>query len=53
MPPLFGHKTLANFEVYSYPAVGSYLLALVVVMLAVAVWLAWRDDVPAVMTVES
>ena len=53
MPPLFGHKTLANFEVYSYPAVGSYLLALVVVMLAAAVWLAWRDDVPAVMTVES
>jgi len=24
MPPLFGHKKLANFEVYSYPAPASY-----------------------------
>ena len=25
-PPLFGYKKLANFEVYSYPALGSYAL---------------------------
>ena len=42
MPPLFGHKTLANFEVYSYPAAGSYALGLVAVVLIAAVFLAWR-----------
>lgn len=52
MPPLFGYKKLANFEVYSYPAAGSYLLALVILLLATAVVLAWRDDAPAVVTVE-
>src|SRR5262245_14716061 len=44
MPPMLGYKKLANFEVYSYPAVGSYVLALVVVLLATAMFLAWRDD---------
>ena len=51
MPPMFGYKKLANFEVYSYPAAGSYLLAAVVVLLIAAVALVWRDDVPAVVTV--
>jgi len=51
MPPLFGYKKLANFEVYSYPAAGSYVLATVVVLLLVAVFLAWREDEPAVVTV--
>jgi uncharacterized membrane protein YgdD (TMEM256/DUF423 family) len=50
MPPLFGYKKLANFEVYSYPAAGSYLLALVVLLLGTALVLAWKDDEPAVMT---
>jgi copper chaperone NosL len=53
MPPMFGYKKLANFEVYSYPAAGSYLLTLVVVLLFAAVFLAWRDDDPAVVTVET
>jgi hypothetical protein len=47
MPPLFGYKKLANFEVYSYPAFGSYALAAVVVLLAVALLLArrqWKRD---------
>ncbi|MEX0880324.1 MAG: hypothetical protein WEF99_07010 [Thermoanaerobaculia bacterium] len=43
MPPLFGHKKLANFEVYSYPAAGSYALAAVTVVLFVALVLAWRE----------
>jgi copper chaperone NosL len=43
MPPLFGRKQLANFEVYSYPATGSYALGLAIVLLAVAFWLAWHD----------
>src|SRR5512134_382649 len=41
-PPLFGRKQLANFEVYSYPGVGSYLLATVAAILALALFLAWR-----------
>jgi len=51
MPPLVGYKKLANFEVYSYPAAGSYLLAAVVVLLVVALFLAWRTDEPAVVTI--
>jgi copper chaperone NosL len=52
MPPLFGYKKLANFEVYSYPAAGAYVLGVVVVLLLLSVYLAWRDDAPAVMTVD-
>jgi len=48
MPPLFGYKKLANFEVYSYPAAASYMLGVVVLLLAAALFLAWRDDEPAV-----
>ncbi len=44
MPPLFGHKKLANFEVYSYPAAGSYALAAVAVVLGAALYLAWRES---------
>lgn len=43
MPPMFGFKKLANFEVYSYPAAGSYALGLVIVLLAATFWLAWHD----------
>ena len=42
MPPLIGHKTLANFEVYSFPGLGSYLLAAYPVCLFVAIVLEWR-----------
>ena len=40
MPPLFGHKKLANFEVYSYPGIGSYSLAACALVLAAAIFLA-------------
>ena len=43
MPPLFGRKQLANFEVYSYPAPASYALAAVAAALFLALYLAWRD----------
>jgi copper chaperone NosL len=49
MPPVFGYKKLANFEVYSYPAAASYVLAVVILLLVTALFLAWRDDEPAVM----
>ncbi|MEW6337755.1 MAG: hypothetical protein ACOY3Y_01890 [Acidobacteriota bacterium] len=42
MPPLFGYEKLANFEVYSYPALGSYLLFAVAGLLLGALWLDWR-----------
>jgi copper chaperone NosL len=43
MPPLFGHKKLANFEVYSFPAAASYALAAVGAALLVALFLGWRE----------
>ncbi|MBP7147842.1 MAG: hypothetical protein KBD01_09870 [Acidobacteria bacterium] len=43
MPPLFGSKQLANFEVYSYPALASYALALVPLALALAILLGRRE----------
>jgi len=43
-PPLFGYKKLANFEVYSYPAVGCCTLAGVAGVLAAALYLAWRQS---------
>lgn len=41
-PPMFGHQTMANFEVYSYPAVGSLCMALVPLLLIAAVWFSRR-----------
>ncbi len=38
-PPMFGHSTMANFEVYSYPQLGSYFMALVPALLLLAMWL--------------
>lgn len=38
-PPIFGHTTMANFEVYSYPDVGSYFMAAVPLFLLGAMWL--------------
>jgi hypothetical protein len=49
-PPLFGYKKLANFEVYSYPAVSSYALALVAAVLLLALYVAWRQRPPAAAT---
>ena len=43
MPPVFGFKKLANFEVYNYPQLGSYALAAAAVVLVVALALAWRQ----------
>jgi hypothetical protein len=38
-PPIFGHTTMANFEVYSYPDVGSYFMGAMPVLLLAAMWL--------------
>lgn len=42
MPPLFGGKQMANFEVYSYPSLASYALGGTAVVLLVALFLSWR-----------
>jgi len=43
MPPVFGFKQIANFQVYSYPQAGTYAMAVVFVLLFAALFLAWRD----------
>ncbi len=53
MPPLFGYKKLANFEVYSYPGPGTYVLGGVVLLLLISLWLAWRDDALPVLTADA
>jgi hypothetical protein len=42
MPPLFGYKQLANFEVYSYPALASYAMAVSTFLVIVALVIGWR-----------
>jgi hypothetical protein len=44
MPPLFGYKKLANFEVYSYPQAGSYALGAAALLVAIAFWLGWKES---------
>ncbi|MEW6368563.1 MAG: hypothetical protein AB1714_28375 [Acidobacteriota bacterium] len=41
-PPLFGHETLANFEVYSFPGVAAYLLLAYPFCLGLALFLSYR-----------
>jgi hypothetical protein len=43
MPPLFGFKQLANFEVYSYPALASYAMGLSTLLLVGAFLVSWRQ----------
>jgi hypothetical protein len=43
MPPLFGYRQLANFEVYSYPGLASYALGASMLLLVVATAIAWRQ----------
>jgi hypothetical protein len=42
-PPLFGYKKLANFEVYSYPALGSYALVAIALVLVAALYIGGRQ----------
>jgi hypothetical protein len=41
MPPLFGFRQIANFEVYSYPQAASYALGGAMLLLLAATGLAW------------
>lgn len=42
MPPVFGYKQVGQFDVWSYPAFGSYLFAAFGLFLVAAFWLSWR-----------
>jgi hypothetical protein len=41
-PPLFGYSQIANFEVYSYPRAGTYIMISAGAALLIALGLAWR-----------
>jgi hypothetical protein len=45
MPPMFGYQRIANFEVYSYPQLASYAMALGLLLLVVAFAVACRGTV--------
>lgn len=42
-PPIFGHTKMANFDVYSYPALGSYAMVVSGLALAAAMTLGYLD----------
>lgn len=44
MPPMFGYKQLANFEVYSYPQAASYAMAASSLLIVTALVIAWRGE---------
>lgn len=41
-PPIFGYQQIANFEVYSYPRAGTYVMLAAGLALLIALGLAWR-----------
>ena len=43
MPPIFGYKQVGQFDVWSYPAFGSYLFLLFGALLTGALLLSWRQ----------
>jgi hypothetical protein len=45
MPPMFGYRKIANFEVYSYPGPASYALGGVLFLLLGALFFSWRQYV--------
>ena len=41
MPPMFGYRQIANFEVYSYPRAGTYLMVGAIALLVAVLARAW------------
>ena len=46
MPPMLGYKLVGQFDVWSYPAMGTYLFVVFGLLLVVGFWLTWRETVP-------
>lgn len=42
-PPMFGHKKIANFDVYSFPQAGTYLMVAGGLLVVIALVIAWRQ----------
>ena len=42
-PPIFGHRHIANFDIYSYPKPATYMLTLAAAALFVAIAFGWRQ----------
>lgn len=47
MPPLFGHQRIANFDVYSYPRPGAYVMGVVALALMAIIISVWRRPAAA------
>lgn len=45
-PPVFGHKMVGQFEVWSYPSPGTWLMLAFGVMLVVGLVISWRQTFP-------
>jgi hypothetical protein len=43
MPPMLGHEKMANFDIYSYPGMGSWMQAVVLALLGIAFVAALRS----------
>jgi len=43
MPPIFGYKQVGQFDVWSYPALGSYLFLVFGLLLVGGIFLSWRQ----------
>jgi hypothetical protein len=43
MPPLFGHRKIANFEIYSFPKPASYFLTAAALIVFAAVIVGWKQ----------
>ena len=51
-PPVFGHQQIANFDVYSYPGPGTYLLGIYAVVLGVVLLMEARRKAPAAVPIQ-
>jgi len=47
MPPVIGYERMANFHVWSYPGLGTWLLGIAWLLAPVALWLERRAAAPA------
>jgi len=45
MPPMFGYKLVGQFDVWSYPALGTYLFLMFGALMLVGFWLTWREPI--------
>ncbi len=47
-PPLFGHQKMLNFDAYSYPRLGAYLMFAGMVLTLVAGYMGWKKRIQVV-----